>query len=87
MNVPVGHPILASGVEWLVSNTRPEKGVELSVGPPDSTDRDMTAWLSPEQAELLAMCLLAAARQVRAEQGRLAEDAQWRDLARREAGA
>lgn len=85
--MPLGHPQLLGGVEWLVASSRPDRGVELSAGPPDSTALDTTAWLTPDQAELLALCLLAAARQVRAEQGRLAEDAQWRELARREAGA
>jgi len=87
MNVPCNHPILAGGIEWLVGSSRPAQGVEVSTGLPDSTAFDVTAWLTPEQAELLAMCLLVAARQVRTEQRRTAEDAQWRDLARREAEA
>jgi len=87
MNVPVGHPILAGAVEWLVGSSRPDQGVEVSTGLPDSTAFDVTAWLTPEQAELLAMCLLVAARQVRMEQHRMAEDARWRELARREAEA
>ena len=87
MNVPVGHPVLAGGVEWLVGSSRPAQGVEVSTGLPDSTALDWTAWLTPEQAELLAMSLLVAARQVRTEQHRTAEDARWRALAAQETRA
>ena len=87
MNVPIGYPILAGGVEWLVGSSQPNKGVEVSTGAPNSTDHDMTAFLSPEQAELLALRLLVAARQVRTERVQTAENVRWRDLARLEAGS
>jgi hypothetical protein len=70
VNIPTGYPLLAGDIELLISDSRPEKGVEISVGKPDRTTHDLTGFMAPERAELIAMILLAAARHVRVEQER-----------------
>ncbi len=73
MNVPTGFPVLAGEIELLISDSRPSKGVEISVGKQNTTTHDLTSYMAPERAELIAMILLAAARHVRMEQQRARE--------------
>jgi hypothetical protein len=74
MVIPINSPNLAGGIEWLVGDSRPLDGVELTVGPATGGDEavDVSGFLTPAQAELLALALLVAARRVRTEQDRRA---------------
>lgn len=65
MSKHLNRPILAGGMEFLVGDTKPERGVELSGGLPNmNTSIDWTAWLTPEDATRLGVALIEGAGEV-----------------------
>jgi hypothetical protein len=64
MSKHLNRSVLAGGMEFLVGDTHPEKGVEFSGGLPDNTAIDWTAWLKPEEATRLGMTLIEGAGEV-----------------------
>jgi len=64
MSKNLNRPVLAGGMEFLVGDTHPEKGVEFSGGLPDSTALNWTAWLTPEEATRQGMTLIEGAGEV-----------------------
>ena len=74
MSKHTNRPVLAGGMEFLVGDTKPEKGVELSGGMPNmNTSIDWTAWLTPEEATRLGMTLIEGAGEVIRQRARESE--------------
>ena len=63
MSKHLNRPMLAGGMEFLVGDTKPERGVEFSAHL-EGLEIDWTAWLTPEDATRLGMTLIEGAGEV-----------------------
>lgn len=83
MSKHANRPMLAGGMEFLVGDTKPERGVELSGGLPNmNTAIDWTTFMEPEDATRIGMALIEGAGEVLK-----AREKARRDLTRWEAEA